>query len=47
MNTASWSPTEMTMEVWFKADDITSGNNQVILGATPYKLRKKSGVSRL
>lgn len=37
----------MTVEIWFKGDNMASANTQVILGMAPYKLRKKSGAQRI
>lgn len=42
---ATYEPTALTAEVWFKADNIASSNLGVILGISPYKLRKKSAAS--
>eukprot|EP00347_Sterkiella_histriomuscorum_P014233 403361664 len=39
---ASIDMIKMSMEIWFKIDDISSSTLQVIVGATPYKLRKKA-----
>ncbi|CDW84369.1 neurohypophysial n-terminal domain containing protein [Stylonychia lemnae] len=36
---------QATVEIWFKSDNILSSNTEVILGMTPYKLRKKQGVN--
>jgi hypothetical protein len=42
---ADLDPTVLTVEIWFKSDNIGSVNLEVILGLFPYKLRKKSGIS--
>ena len=44
---ATYEPTAMTFEVWFKADDIATVNLEVIVGMSPYKLRKKSSSSEI
>jgi hypothetical protein len=42
-----YNPTSATFEVWFKADNILSIYQEVILGLSPYKLRKKNGVAQI
>lgn len=37
------NPTQFTIEAWFKSDHIGSFSNEIILGLSPYKLRKKAG----
>eukprot|EP00347_Sterkiella_histriomuscorum_P014884 403359155 len=39
--TPSFDPTAITAEIWFKSDDVLSSNNEVIVGLSPYKLKKK------
>ena len=34
---------EMTMEIWFKSKNMESSYSEVIVGLTPYKLKKKPG----
>lgn len=41
----TYNPSEVTAEVWFKADNINSLYQEVILGLSPYKLRKKASVA--
>jgi hypothetical protein len=41
----SFNPTEMTVELWFKIDNPLTSSVDVILGASPYKLRKKANVA--
>lgn len=40
-------PNVLTVEIWFKSDNMATLNLEVILGLSPYKLRKKSGVSQI
>jgi hypothetical protein len=44
-NDTIFNPTEMTIEIWFKADNILSLNMEIILGMLPYKFRKKAGIA--
>lgn len=39
--------TTLTIEFWFKADDIGTIQLQVILGLTPYKVMKKAGLAQV
>ena len=39
------NPTELAIELWFKADNIMSLSLEIILGLLPYKLRKKAGTA--
>ncbi len=39
------NPTEMTVELWFKIDNPLTSSVDIILGASPYKLRKKANVA--
>ena len=39
--------TEITLEFWFKADDVNTLTNDVIVGATPYKIRKQAGFPKI
>ncbi len=41
--TASYDPNAITVEIWFKADDILSANSEIIVGMSPYKIRKRPG----
>jgi hypothetical protein len=41
----SFNPTEITVELWFKIDNPLTSSVDVILGASPYKLRKKANVA--
>jgi hypothetical protein len=41
----SFNPTEMTVELWFKLDNPLTSAVDIILGASPYKLRKKANVA--
>lgn len=41
----SFNPTQFAFELWFKADNIMSVYQEIILGLSPYKLRKKNGVA--
>ena len=41
----NFNPTEMTVELWFKIVNPLSSSVDVILGASPYKLRKKANVA--
>ena len=49
LNTAlvpnAYNPTELAFEFWFKADNILSVASQVIIGLTPYKMKKKSATA--
>ncbi|CDW89849.1 neurohypophysial n-terminal domain containing protein [Stylonychia lemnae] len=38
-----YNPLEITAEIWFRGDNMLGANPEVILGMTPYKLRKKAG----
>jgi len=40
-------PTSFAIEFWFKADDVGSINLEVLLGLTPYKMRKKAGLAQV
>lgn len=42
-----FDPNVLTVEIWFKSDNMATLNLEVILGLAPYKLRKKSGVSQI
>jgi hypothetical protein len=44
-NLLSFNPTEITVELWFKIDNPLTSSVDVILGASPYKLRKKANVA--
>ena len=37
----------MTVEIWFKFDNINSNTVDVILGATPFRLRKKASLPQI
>lgn len=39
----SYNPIASTVEVWFKADNINSANLEIIVGMSPYKIRKRAG----
>ena len=41
--TSTYEPEAMTVEVWFKADNIASIYSEIIAGMSPYKIRKRSG----
>ncbi|CDW88931.1 neurohypophysial n-terminal domain containing protein [Stylonychia lemnae] len=43
----SYNPKELTAEIWFRADNMLGANPEVILGMTPYKLRKKAGTNSI
>lgn len=51
LNTAlvpeSYDPTETAFEVWFKSNNAQSMQIEIILGLSPYKLRKKSGTGQI
>lgn len=42
-----FNPTELTSEIWFKMDNANSLFIEIILGTTPYKLRKKANVAQV
>ena len=42
-----FNPREMTTEIWFKIDNVLSSITEVILGTTPYKIRKKANVAQV
>ena len=44
---AGFNPTAATFEIWFKSDNMLSLNQEVILGLSPYKFRKKAGIAQI
>ena len=44
---ATFNPTELTVELWFKIDNPLTSTVDVILGASPYKLKKKANVAQV
>lgn len=42
-----YNPTQFAFELWFKSDNIMSVYQEVIMGLSPYKLRKKNGVAQI
>jgi len=42
-----YNPTSAAIEFWFKADNIASLYLEIILGLSPYKLRKKGGAAQI
>ena len=40
-----FDPTSAAFEIWFNSDNILSLNQEVILGLTPYRFRKKAGIA--
>ncbi|TNV75036.1 hypothetical protein FGO68_gene6423 [Halteria grandinella] len=43
----TFDPTSAAFEIWFKADNIFSMYQEIILGLSPYKMRKKNGVAQV
>ena len=44
---STFNPRELTQEIWFKSDNVMSSFTEVILGISPYKLRKKSNLAQI
>jgi hypothetical protein len=44
---STFNPRELTSEIWFKADNVMSSFTEIILGTSPYKLRKKSNLAQI
>ena len=44
---ADFNPRELTSEIWFRVDNVLSSITEVILGTSPYKLRKKANVAQV
>jgi len=42
-----FNPRELTSEIWFKVANVLSSITEVILGTSPYKLRKKANVAQV
>ncbi len=42
---ADFNPRELTSEIWFKIDNVLSSITEIVLGTSPYKLRKKANVA--
>ncbi len=40
-----FNPRELTSEIWFRVDNVLSSITEIILGTSPYKLRKKANVA--
>jgi len=40
-----FNPRELTSEIWFKIDNVLSSITEIVLGTSPYKLRKKANVA--
>jgi hypothetical protein len=40
-----FNPREITTEIWFKIDNVLSPITEIILGTSPYKIRKKANVA--
>jgi hypothetical protein len=38
-----FNPTDITIEIWFKAVDIYAKTIGIIVGMAPYKIRKRAG----
>lgn len=44
---ASYNLSEITIEVWFKMDNITTTTIEIILGTSPYKIRRRLGTTQI
>ncbi len=44
---STFNPRQITSEIWFKIDNPLSSVTEVILGTSPYKLRKKANVAQI
>ena len=42
-----FNPRVLTSEIWFRIDNVLSSITEVILGTSPYKLRKKANVAQV
>jgi Concanavalin A-like lectin/glucanases superfamily len=42
-----FNPRELTSEIWFKIDNVFSSLTEIILGTSPYKIRKKANVAQI
>ena len=42
MTNTKYDPTEITIEVWFRANNVLTKTTDVILGLAPYKIRKRA-----
>jgi hypothetical protein len=42
-----FNPREMTTEIWLKIDNVLSSITEIILGTSPYKIRKKANVAQV
>lgn len=42
-----FNPRELTSEIWFKIDNVLSSITEIILGTSPYKIRKKANVAQV
>jgi hypothetical protein len=43
----TFNPSSFAFEIWFKADNILTLTLDIILGLSPYKLRKKAGTAQI
>jgi hypothetical protein len=41
------NPTQFTVEIWLKSDNIGSFVNEIFLGLSPYKFRKKASLPNI
>jgi hypothetical protein len=44
---ATFNPRQLTIEIWFKIDNPLSLFTELILGTSPYKLRKKANLAQV
>ena len=42
-----FNPRELTSEIWFRVDNVLSSITEIILGTSPYKIRKKANVAQV
>jgi hypothetical protein len=42
-----FNPIELTSEIWMKIDNVNSILTEIILGTSPYKIRKKANVAQI
>ena len=41
------NPEALTIEIWFKMDNITTTSNEIIIGVNPYKIRRRTGTTQI
>ena len=42
-----FNPRELTSEIWFRVDNVFSSITEIILGTSPYKIRKRANVAQV